>query len=81
MAKIKVKYLSIGDYVVVVNNNNTILELDKTYQIKQIQYNPIYNKYYLSLVGNFDLRYKINRFRLDIKTERKHKLLKMSNHA
>ncbi len=78
MSKIKIELLRIGDDVIAINNNNTILEFGETYKVKQIHFSAKYNKYYLSLVGHNDLRYKIKRFKLDIKTERKQKLRKLS---
>ena len=80
MSKIKIEYLKIGDDVVVTNCNNTILEFGKKYKIKQIHFSVKFNKYYLSLVGNSDLRYKIKRFKLDIKTERKQKIDKLKEY-
>lgn len=80
MAKIKIEFLNIGDDVVVINNNNTILEFGEIYKVKQIHFSIKHNKYYLSLVGHNDLRYKIKRFKLDIKTERKQKLEKLKKH-
>lgn len=77
---IDVKNLKKGDYVVVINNNNTILELDKTYKVKQILYSGKFDKYYITLIGHNDLIYRFRRFKLDIKTERKHKIEKIKNY-
>ena len=73
-------YLKSGDSIIAINNNNTILELDKKYKIKNVIFIEQTNKYYLTLVGHNYLIYKVNRFKLDIKTLRIRKLEKLEKY-